>query len=253
MKRFIYIVVLLAGCQFAQAQKVKEIVVLNGNAYYPLDGGAFTLQDSVLPPSMSIAFYLQIENNGREDLAATDSIALDITLNNSPYNPITVPMVAGLKKDSTAIRPAGLRITFDSNTVKSGAQGIPLCVNISAVVINGARTPVNNAASCATFTVKFISTADTTVNPGDSVSIADIDNLKEATIFPNPVRDQLKIENLNETTDVCLYNITGQLVQRVPSVRGKATIDVRNLSNGLYILRMQSGKNIRTEKVHVVR
>ncbi|MDR0602986.1 MAG: T9SS type A sorting domain-containing protein [Bacteroidales bacterium] len=50
-----------------------------------------------------------------------------------------------------------------------------------------------------------------------------------------------------------MYNITGQLIQKETAVMGDVNMDVSNLSNGIYILKMQSGKNIRTEKIQIIR
>jgi hypothetical protein len=87
-----------------------------------------------------------------------------------------------------------------------------------------------------------------------NLDIADINSLNTVNIFPNPIRDNnLKIENLNEATDIHIYNITGQLIRTETAVMGNADIDVSNLSNGMYILKMQSGESIRTEKIQVVR
>ncbi|MDR2410598.1 MAG: T9SS type A sorting domain-containing protein, partial [Bacteroidales bacterium] len=85
------------------------------------------------------------------------------------------------------------------------------------------------------------------------LSIADASALNAIHIYPNPVRDNnLKIENIDEATDVHIYSMTGQLVQKAPAVMGNVNMDVSNLSNGVYILKMQSGKNIRTEQVHII-
>jgi len=72
-------------------------------------------------------------------------------------------------------------------------------------------------------------------------------------IYPNPVNSNLKIENMNEVTDINIYNVTGQVVRTIPSATGSIDVDMSNLSNGLYFIKMQNGKNVRTEKIQVVR
>jgi len=77
--------------------------------------------------------------------------------------------------------------------------------------------------------------------------------MKSVKIYPNPIRDNLKIENLNEATDINIYTVTGQLVRTILSAEGSTEIDMSNLSNGMYFIKMQNGKSIRTEKIQIVR
>ncbi len=87
----------------------------------------------------------------------------------------------------------------------------------------------------------------------ETSSIYENASMDQVNIYPNPVLDQLKINNLVEATDINVYSITGQLVKTVSAAIGSVDIDVNNLSSGIYIVKMQSGKNTRTEKIQVVR
>jgi hypothetical protein len=86
-----------------------------------------------------------------------------------------------------------------------------------------------------------------------SVGVAEQDQIYAISLYPNPVSDYLKINNIIEATDINIYNVTGQLVKKVSAATGSVDIDVNNLSNGIYIVKMQSGKNTCTEKIQVVR
>jgi hypothetical protein len=134
-------------------------------------------------------------------------------------------------------------IPLIANLLKTGTYANRFCVIVPYVTVGGVRKELGlTNFYCAGFTAEA------------EVGINDIDNLQEVKIFPNPVRDNnLKIENIDVVTDVHLYSITGQLIQKAPAVMGDVNMDVSNLSNGIYILKMQSGKNIRTEKIQIIR
>ena len=86
----------------------------------------------------------------------------------------------------------------------------------------------------------------------DEVGVLDA-NMESVKIYPSPVSDNLKIENLQEATDISIYNVVGQVVRTVNSVMGSVEIDMSDLSNGLYFVKMQNSKSVRTEKIQVVK
>ena len=77
-------------------------------------------------------------------------------------------------------------------------------------------------------------------------------NIESVNMYPNPVSGNLKINNLNESTTINVYSITGQLLRSV-SATGSTEIDMSDLSDGLYFVKMQNGKSVRTEKIQVIK
>ncbi len=76
-------------------------------------------------------------------------------------------------------------------------------------------------------------------------------NGAEVGIYPNPAQDELKIvleESLE--TDLRVFDITGKLVIYQPDVQieNHHSIDVSALNNGVYFLRINSGKGAVTKK-----
>ena len=70
-------------------------------------------------------------------------------------------------------------------------------------------------------------------------------NLKVA-LYPNPVRDILNIELENEIKSVEIYNLQGQKIKTATSKQ----VDVSNLSNGVYMVRIQDANNaIETKRI----
>ena len=60
-----------------------------------------------------------------------------------------------------------------------------------------------------------------------------------AFIFPNPVHDVLMLCNLNGKETLRIYALDGRCV-KTAEVSGNQTIDISDLSNGLYLVKTQS-------------
>ncbi len=68
-------------------------------------------------------------------------------------------------------------------------------------------------------------------------------------IYPNPTNNVLNITTPNSNYTIKLFNLQGQIVQKIKSVTGSKTIDLSNLSTGIYILKLTSQKASKTFKV----
>ena len=105
------------------------------------------------------------------------------------------------------------------------------------------ETPVTtDEGSCVTLNIK--------VEIPTSISENTLESVK---VYPNPVRNMLNIDNLSTEANISIYNMAGQLVISEQAVSGTNSIDLSSLSAGLYIVRMQDGNNVRTEKVQVIK
>jgi hypothetical protein len=237
MKKLIFTVIILVGFQFTQAQEVTEIAVVSNGALYSLDGSSFA--EPIPKGGETIQIIVEITNTGNDDLFAGDMIECDFLLNDSVIVAGSLPLADDLPKNEVA-QTGQIAFPLAANNIKSGTNANRLCVKIPRVTVRGVWKEVNSEY-CASFSVY-------------TVGINDIGNLKEVNVFPNPVRDNhLKIENVNESTDISLYDIRGQLIQSQSGAMGNTSIDVAKLSNGIYMLKIQSGKNIRTEKIQIIR
>ncbi|MNK10877.1 Fibronectin type III domain protein [compost metagenome] len=85
-------------------------------------------------------------------------------------------------------------------------------------------------------------TTDTTSGINDS-------EITRAILYPNPVTDMLNIESNNTIDTIEVYNIVGQLVKKQSINSDSATILVSDLSEGIYMVKAFSGKNVGTYKV----
>lgn len=71
--------------------------------------------------------------------------------------------------------------------------------------------------------------------------------IKEFALFPNPATTQLTIQSssikTNESTTISIINVLGEMVMQQKVLwKGEATLDVKNLAQGIYLLRMENEK-----------
>jgi len=63
-------------------------------------------------------------------------------------------------------------------------------------------------------------------------------------IYPNPASDILTIENTaNQNEYISIYNIQGQLMLQSTIGQGKSMIDIKGLTNGVYIIKIDNSNN----------
>jgi hypothetical protein len=60
------------------------------------------------------------------------------------------------------------------------------------------------------------------------------------SIYPNPASDQITIDSEEMIEGITIFNMFGELVQRVTS----ATFSVENLSNGVYVMNIQTANGV---------
>ena len=65
-------------------------------------------------------------------------------------------------------------------------------------------------------------------------------------IYPNPAKENLIIEliesNISQKTSISIYNIQGQLCRQILSNQSKIEIDIKDLSTGLYMVKVNNEK-----------
>ncbi len=79
-------------------------------------------------------------------------------------------------------------------------------------------------------------------NPHSQLSLAN-ESMDNILLYPNPVSNQFHL-SLNENAAIEIVSITGQIVMKFNLEMNASTIDVSDLQNGLYLLRMTTSKGI---------
>ena len=72
---------------------------------------------------------------------------------------------------------------------------------------------------------------------------------KSVIVYPNPVQDHFKIENLNKITiaSIQIYDILGRIVMTV--YKGHDQIDISHLNSGILFLKIGTEEGVITKKI----
>jgi hypothetical protein len=73
------------------------------------------------------------------------------------------------------------------------------------------------------------------------------------TIFPNPAQNQVSVSGLNGRSEISLCDMTGRVITTETVNNTLHTMNLSNVSNGVYMLRISSGGQVSTEKIVVNR
>ncbi len=92
-----------------------------------------------------------------------------------------------------------------------------------------------------------------------ATSVSDIEGLSGANMYPNPAKDLVTVDfTLEETTslDIEVYNALGQRVKSLGNTdydqgQNSVQVDVADLANGVYTVRMQSAQGVQSYELVV--
>ncbi len=68
-------------------------------------------------------------------------------------------------------------------------------------------------------------------------------------IYPNPAKDLLNINGVNDSYDLTIENALGQIVFETKAIRGNTSIEVNKFAKGFYNLKIQTTKNSLNKKL----
>lgn len=110
---------------------------------------------------------------------------------------------------------------------------------------SGSVAPVHTFAGPYQYNVKLIAykcqLADTLIIPVNPILVGQVENtLASVQIFPNPAREEILISGTEEHHSARLYNADGREMIQIEMISGKAVMDVRNLSRGIYFLMLRN-------------
>ena len=78
------------------------------------------------------------------------------------------------------------------------------------------------------------------------------ENEAQAKVYPNPAKDIVTIE-AEGLSQVCVYNALGQCIIQSEVAENQTTVDLQNMSTGLYLLRIVTGEGTISKRIVVER
>lgn len=164
---------------------------------------------------------------------------------------ITVQGQAG----ATMITTAGGTLQIDANVLPANADDATYTWSVNngtgSATINtsGLLTAITNGTVTVTAAANDASgiTGSTVISiSNQSVGINELNTIHSLSIYPNPVNSQVTIDSKAKIENIIILNITGKTVMTfIPSSN---TINVSDLTNGIYFLQIQTGKGLVRKK-----
>lgn len=87
--------------------------------------------------------------------------------------------------------------------------------------------------------------------PDSSNLVNDIDIDNTCNVFPNPAKDRLKVISQFKVKDIEIYNISGIKLKTIPINDYEKYIDISDLIQGTYIIKINTPRGIATKKLLV--
>lgn len=89
------------------------------------------------------------------------------------------------------------------------------------------------------------------LNTPPSSAISSI-NVDDVNVYPNPTTGLVTIQNV-EGADVAVYNMLGMCVYSEAEVEGNVSVDMSNMAEGTYIVRISGVNAVKTQKINLVK
>lgn len=162
--------------------------------------------------------------------AAPDTCVADFTHNVSSTNTLEVEFT----NTSTTTGSAALTYAWDFGDGNSSTQENPTHMFDSAGTYNVCL--IVSSTDCSDSTCAMVTVQDTTN------SVEEL-GLSQVKLFPNPAADNVVI-TVEESASMEVLNIAGSVVIPTQKVMGKATINVADLANGVYFVKVATNEGI---------
>jgi rhodanese-related sulfurtransferase len=202
---------------------------------YEMIGGILAWEDKGLPttkliePKLMLVSYSDIlkgENADTINVTVTNRANGNLIFNDAVFSDIHL-----LEND------------FHFETVLDGAQDYTFSIVHSPFydADDSTKISINSNGGSLDFNIIFKNGSITTV---DDRGLADI------SLYPNPGSERIFINSsqLNMFDEISVYSITGQKLKSYFHVSAKQSIDVSDLNNGIYFLRIKAGNQYSSQQ-----
>jgi hypothetical protein len=116
---------------------------------------------------------------------------------------------------------------------------------------NGTRYVQTAAMFNRSYRIITVDSTFVTVSPPmrscRSTGVNELSNSLNISVFPNPALDKITIE-CNQKATLEILTIEGQMIKTINNTGIKTTIDLVNLSNGVYVIKAKTDKGITVKK-----
>ena len=153
--------------------------------------------------------------------------------------------------------------SYDANTGTITITGTGAYLGLPKVHNSGELTAPNNAVNSITYPVVFNGNSmivDIDFGGGfwhfvfEGITTSTNNQIEEVNLFsffPNPASTQIQIQSEEQIDELTIYDMTGKILLTKQMLSLNETIDVSNLSKGLYLLQARIGNQVSVKKLSV--
>ncbi|MCX6230287.1 MAG: SBBP repeat-containing protein [Bacteroidetes bacterium] len=140
-------------------------------------------------------------------------------------------------------------ITINGNTLNSNATNGNQWYNLSTGLIPGATassySPLQSGNYFTIVSINGCSSDSSNILYLNYIGVKEYKSTADGfNIYPNPAKDdlifELKGNKVLQNTAVSIYNIQGQILKQLAVKESKTVIDIHNLANGVYIVKVNN-------------
>jgi len=253
MKKFILLfAVAFTVFSALQAQEITKILGKTGfqPTYVNLETDTLVWQKGTSIYNLTVNFALEY-TNGETPLAAGDSIVMSFKLG-SDFISHNDTMYHKLMGDLGANET--VQINFPMFTLLEGEfsklnDSLYRTTSLSARIFYTTKFTVPQSGKNPKTILGAYFVFRTPDTPPSAISETEMQSIK---LYPNPVNSDLTIANLKDTK-VEIFNVVGQRIINFENVNGNINVNMVEYPNGIYFVKMQSGKAVRTEKIKLIK
>lgn len=193
----------------------------------------------------------QIHNFTLSDLNSTFyTITGNLTTKSPALTYDELSLTKGLKLETSAgvitystPQTSTLTLVFYEAAAKVKVDGVTLTASSGIVTINNILSGSHKIEKASgTATLMYVKTAYATLGLGENVKTPKL------TLYPNPTTDILYLSSSDQKIkSVVIYSFTGALVKSISN--DAKSIDVSNLSNGSYLVKVTTNQGSFTQKI----
>jgi large repetitive protein len=214
-------------------------------------GTNYTFSGNTITPALNFNGNLQVAVTVSDGIASSAVAYISVTVtavNDAPVITSTAPVTA---TQSQLYTYTVIATDVDNTTLTYSISGQPAGMTVADNVISW--TPGSGVITSGeiTLTVSDGSLSATqkftiTVTPASAINETTADTF---TISPNPATDRIKIKAGVIITSVQIIDITGKVISKQICDDNEVSIDVDNLSNGLYFVKVKLGDGFKVKKL----
>jgi hypothetical protein len=142
----------------------------------------------------------------------------------------------------------------ENTTATPEVTAVAVSTKAQVAVTDAADVTSDNATERTTTIVVTAENGDTqeykVVFAVKKITDVEVDALNSVVVYPNPATDFVQIANA-EGFRITIMNSTGNVVEQNVVNSDNYTVDVSNLTRGIYLIKLVNGESVRTIKITV--